>query len=283
VRGEEEGHTETDDEVFQGRDGTADRRLVEEAGRDAGGCDPERRHVGGNGMRPAAITFDGKKISEADLCAVFIGWASRDGWTAYAETHGWDIVLAKSGIQFGIQAKLRFTPTLLRQVMPVDDYGDVTGPHHRGILIPKLDSEIDIAMRACGVVAFSPYPRCGSFSPSLDAAIERGEWPTEKRLSLPDYVPDTIAGSSSPVQLTKWKISALRICAHIEIHGSITSKQIRQTYGVDARRWIGPFGWLLPKMDGEAIVGYVAGPKLKFAKQHPIVFEQIKSEMMAAQ
>ena len=232
--------------------------------------------------------------TEAALCADFISWAEKDGWTAYAETAGWDLILVKSDIQFGIQAKLKFNATLLRQVMPVDRCGDRTEPNHRGILIPKIDIEIDQAMRACSVVAFAPTRQTGyfghtyedgnrsDFAPSLNAAIERGEWPCEKRIELPDYVPDVVAGASSPVQLTQWKISALRICVHIELHGFITSRQIREKYGVDSRRWIDPgYGWLSAKKEGENVVGYVAGPKLKFPQQHPDVYAKIKSEMVA--
>ncbi|MGC4003205.1 MAG: hypothetical protein QM811_08755 [Pirellulales bacterium] len=36
---------------------------------------------------------------EAELCAAFIAGAVEQGWTSYAETKGYDIVLARGGIR----------------------------------------------------------------------------------------------------------------------------------------------------------------------------------------
>ena len=55
--------------------------------------------------------------TETELCNGFISCLPQD-WTAYAETAGWDILLAnKDGTQIGVQAKLRFNMAVLEQAI----------------------------------------------------------------------------------------------------------------------------------------------------------------------
>jgi hypothetical protein len=206
------------------------------------------------------------KESESALCTAFIAGAREQGWTAYPETSGWDIVLVRDGLQIGIQAKLTFNATLLRQALPVYTWGDDYGPHYRAVLVPKMPADALHVLQFCGLVGFHRYCS-GDFIPGIDPDHWQ-EWPAKKRIELPDYVPDVIAGASAPVQLTQWKIGALKICALLEIRGHVTREDFR-TAGIDHRRWV-PMRWLEIK-DGV----YVRGPKLIFQKQHPEVYPQI--------
>jgi hypothetical protein len=93
--------------------------------------------------------------TETELCAAFIPWAAQQGWTAYAETAGWDILLVDAGgRQLGIQAKLRFNATLLRQVLP-EQYQCEVGPDFRAILLP---ARVDLrgVLQICGIEVFTP-------------------------------------------------------------------------------------------------------------------------------
>jgi hypothetical protein len=114
------------------------------------------------------------------------------------------------------------------------------------------------------------------FSPGLNMNHSTGwhYWSPHKRSPLPDYVPDVPAGASGPVQLTKWKIGALRIVAVLELRGHVTREDFR-AHQIDPRRWTGPAGWL----QSTDIPGrYVRGPDLDFDKQHPTIYAQVLAE-----
>ena len=75
-----------------------------------------------------------------------------------------------------------------------------------------------------------------------------------------------------PVQLTRWKVAALRVFARLEIRGHVTRKDFRDL-GIDARRWLGPgVSWLQP---GTAPGTYIAGERPSLAAQHPEVWPQV--------
>jgi hypothetical protein len=103
-------------------------------------------------------------------------------------------------------------------------------------------------------------------------------WSPRKRCELPDFVPDVVAGASGPVQLTKWKVQALRLVARLEIRGHVTRQDFR-TLGIDPRRWLGPQGWLQadPERPGE----FTRGDALDFDRQHPTVYAQVLAETRA--
>jgi hypothetical protein len=211
--------------------------------------------------------------TEAELCAAFIEWVQPMGWTSYNECCGWDILLAHpDGRQFGIQAKLRFNATLFRQVMP--SLYEKSGPDHRGVLLPESGECID-PLNACGVAVIHCYS--DGFAPdyfSGDNCAPEG-WNPAKRHELPEFVPDVPAGASCPVQLTTWKIAALRVCELLERQGYLTAKEIKE-FGIDARRWTNPATkWLQPHPDGAG--KWVRGPRLEFDRQHPDVYAKIKA------
>lgn len=219
--------------------------------------------------------------TEAEMCSAFSAWALRQGWVSYNETSGWDILLvAADGTQIGIQAKLKFNLKVLEQCLPAWYYDAVggVGPDFRSILVPTYGAVCKPILDALGVGIFY-YDGYGRFCPELGRLDGRHYWNPSQRCKLPAYVPDVPAGASGPVQLTEWKISALRIVALLEIRGYITREDFKRNR-IDPRRWTGYFPegqeWLLP---GETPGQYVKGPGLKFAEQHPIVFAQIKAEV----
>jgi hypothetical protein len=215
--------------------------------------------------------------SETELCAAFIAWATPQGWTAYAETAGWDILLVSGdGLQLGVQAKLRFNATLLRQAIP-NEWHCETGPDFRAVLLPKLDRDIREVIEFCGLSHFTPSPfGRNAFRPMIDTLF-LDDWHPLTRCKLPTYVPDVPAGVPCPVVLTDWKVKALRVCAVLELTGSITSKQIRG-FGLDPRRWIHPFSkWLTAKHGTHGV--YIRGDDLPFDRQHVEVYANIKAEV----
>lgn len=217
--------------------------------------------------------------SEAAMCSAFTIWAQQQGWIVYPETAGWDMLLVNRAnqSQIGVQAKLRFNSTLIRQVLPgAGMWANVEyGPDCRAILLPKHDREVDDAMRTLGVISFSSMSG-GGFRPKIEGAVDfYGQWPADQRHPLPKHVPDVVAGASGPIQLTDWKVKALRLTAVLEVRGHLTRQDFRDV-GVDFRRWPAS-EWLIAGDEGR----YVRGPKLNVDRQHPTVFAEIRAEVLA--
>jgi len=231
--------------------------------------------------------------TEAALCAAFIADATRDGkWTAYAETGGFDILLVrpKDGLQIGIQAKLVLNARVLEQSLPDWYSHGTTGPDCRAVLVPDgcgggLSTVCDylgltvIQQRAPS----SRSPHATRFRPELPArpndwdywAMKRWhQWCPNNRIKLPEYVPDVAAGAAAPLQLTDWKIKAIKLAVLLE-HRPVQRSDFR-SLGISPTRWTDRHhGWLRATP-----VGYVATPHMpKFAREHPVNYRQIKADV----
>lgn len=227
--------------------------------------------------------------TEAELCAAYIEFAQRGGrWTAYPETEGWDILLVRNadGFQIGVQAKMAFNTKVLAQALEGGFCAwRATGPDCRAVLVPSAPAGAGEVCDALGIslIHYIGGHR-GDFSPQWMPGQHYGwpvgrewpEWSPDKRHQLPAYVPDVTAGSAAPVQLTKWKIGALKVLALLHLRGHVTRADLK-TIGIDARRWIGAgTGYLDPAGDGR----WIASSRLPdFEAQHPVVFPQVLSEM----
>lgn len=227
---------------------------------------------------------------ETDLCAAFLaGVAKTGGWTAYAETAGWDILLVRDadGFQIGIEAKLKLNAEVIAQALEDGYWPDRSGPDCRAVLVPEDSARggfdkiaayigFTIIRVATGSTAYCRPP----FMPSLPKIEDRqwghNDWhelcPT-KRYQLPEYVPDVAAGSSAPLQLTSWKIAAIKIAVTIEKRGYVTRTDFKH-HGIDHRRWIASVpGWL--KIENGR---YVANRMPDFKRDHPRVYAEIAAD-----
>lgn len=199
-----------------------------------------------------------KYATEAALCEAFIA-ALPDGWVAYAETAGWDILLvrAEDGLQIGVEAKLRLNLEVVEQCLK-GHWMSRTGPDYRAVLVPsgglgeRTSAHLGIVVltisprekweRVAYVTEHVIFPRLPT---SKQRYGDRGwhDWAPEARCELPEYIPDVPAGDTAPVQLTSWKIGALRICALIERFGGVERADFRELQ-IDASRWLCRGGWL---------------------------------------
>lgn len=228
--------------------------------------------------------------TEADLCAAFIEWAARNSYRCYPETADFDILAVDGdGWQIGIEAKLRMNVKVISQALP--RYSAEIGPDHRAVLVPSMDSEL---REFCGFVGLEVFYCMTRWTDrrGLRHQFDRDrrwrheamfDWNPKRRCDLPDYMPDVPAGVPSPIRLTPWKISALKVLARIEISGWITRKEIA-VFGIDPRRWTAGDGWLLP-LDGDPKRGgrWRRGDRCpKFDQQHPEVYAQIRAELIEA-
>lgn len=230
--------------------------------------------------------------TEAAMVADFSAWATHCGWTVYAETAGWDLLLVRpaDGFQIGIEAKLSLNAKVLCQVIEHDRWRCEEGPDCHAVLVPRPKSVngLEIIAARLGIVVItgaepSRHRRWKGhhFDPSLpdDRASSYGSvetWPErcpDQRHRLPDYVPDVTGGHSAPVKLTEWKIGALKVQIILETRGFVTRADFK-ALRVHPSRWT-QF-WL--RSNGEG--GWVQTAAMPdFKAQHPVNYEQIKADM----
>jgi hypothetical protein len=230
---------------------------------------------------------------ESDMCRAFIDNLPK-GWTAYAETGGWDILLSRDsdGFQIGIQAKLKFNAAVVTQALESSAYcADQAGPDCRAILIPSNEQGFDTICAYLGlmVIAIGPQAHWGEknklintyrFNPDLPTLQHSypqwHEWLPTKRHKLPDYVPDVTAGSAAPLQLTEWKINAIKMCILLARRGYLTRADFKHVR-IDHRRWLpGGQRWLVIADGGRC---YKAGPRLPDLKAvHPRNWAEIEAD-----
>lgn len=231
-------------------------------------------------------------LKETELCAAFIGEV-KEPWVAYSETAGWDILLVntKDQRQIGIQAKLKLNAKVMAQA--VEDHMalyDRPGPDYRAVLVP-FEQQSDLVALApyCGITVIAmrqpptnKWTSYALFSPHLPEVRRpygsgmEYEWfeqlPTT-RCRLPEFVPEVNAGSSSPLQLTPWKIAAMKLSVLMEQTGYLTRADFKRLQ-VDIRRFIGYDDWIVPGNNG-----FVKGKHFpNFRAHHPKVYAEIEAD-----
>ncbi len=231
--------------------------------------------------KPKAPAFE----SEIALCEAFLASVDERKWTAYPETCGWDILMVRraDGFQIGVQAKLKLNTDVINQAL--EDYGhwsaNKAGPDCRALLVPSSNGFGTICKYLALTVIVADPPgvlwkrRIQPRLPDPPPAWDSGEWPEwapAKRHKLPDYVPDVAAGASAPLQLTDWKIKAIKLSVLLDTHGSVHRTDFAYLQ-LDHRRWI-EGKWLV--LENGVFRTGPAMPNLK--KQHPKVYLQISAE-----
>jgi hypothetical protein len=207
-------------------------------------------------------------------------------WTPYAETAGWDILLVSDhdGTQIGIEAKLKLNSEVLAQCLPEGWYSDAsTGPDFRSILVPEGQTQANIGLFAqrFGISVISQndpkkdgyrsfYPELPKIGPPGYNINEWVDWLPNHRCQLPEYVPDVIAGDAAPLQLSQWKIQALKICCILKSR-PVQRSDFRELK-INSTRWLDRhLGWLVATTEG-----YVASKQMPdLISQHPTIFEQV--------
>lgn len=223
--------------------------------------------------------------TEVALCAAFLELVDKRIWTPYAETAGWDILLSRKvdGFQIGIEAKLALNLDVINQAIEQSAWQvTAAGPDCRAVLVPggtaKLGHICDYLGLVVIVMQSAQHYSKPRFYPALPAKPDewRGhsdwhEWCPTKRHKLPEYVPDVAAGAPSPLQLTDWKIKAIKLAVLLEKRGYVSREDFKHL-SLDHRRWVAS-EWIVagPK-------GYIAKAAPNFKKQHPTVYAKITGE-----
>lgn len=222
--------------------------------------------------------------TEADLCAAFIDWAKREGWTIYPETAGWDIVLVdKDGRQLGVEAKLTLNLKVISQALKGSIWSESKGPDFRAILVPEMQNDaIETILAVVGLSCFIPHqehyrrdePQRWRFQRYDEWRHDMHDWNPSERCALPDFIPDVLAGVPSPRTLSPWKVGALRVLARLELQGFVVRNDVSDCKN-DPRRWCASDGWLTQLGGGR---WGRADKTPKFEQQHPNVYLQILAE-----
>ena len=244
---------------------------------------------------------------EADLCALFIQeFNELPGWACYPEAAGFDVlVVHEDGRQIGVEAKMQLNAKVADQILPNlgDDYYGRPGPDHRLVIVSKItDASAGIAkmLDRLGVKVILPRKNSGfngdlfTFDRFYKIAEASGrtsifseqwlhDWNPSERCRVPILVTNLPAGVPSPVRLTPWKESALKVLALLRRQGFITAKQIA-SHGIGASAWTQAPGskpaWLAK--------GTVRGTWIEtehmpaFDKQHPEVYALAVDSIEAA-
>lgn len=230
--------------------------------------------------------------TEAALCQAFVDdIKAQRGWIVYPETAGFDILLVRedTGHQLGIEAKLRLNDKVIDQILPAEWAVD-TGPDWRAVLVPEAGGAIARLLTWAGVMILTPRREFGRRADgnygdrwTFDVgtrvrrygnAPEWHDWNPAKRCALPEIVPQVAAGVPAPIQLTPWKIGALKVLAILEIDGCVTRKDV-QACGCHPSRWCSADGWLEPLGEGR----WGRGRPPAFDQQHPAEYAEIMAKM----
>lgn len=241
---------------------------------------------------------------ETDLVAAFVECLGKpprnwgrvppigDGWTAYHETAGWDILLANTanGLQLGIEAKLTFNPKVLDQALTGLKYARSDGPDYRAVLVPRdacqqhmhrIATHLGIAVITIGrdedQSGFDMYPH---ELPIENQFYWQDLWPSWlplRRHPLPDYVPDVSGGAAAPVALTPWKVKAIKLMILLERNGSVSRSDMK-ALDISPTRWTDRYhGFLDPSPEG-----YVRSDRTPDLKaQHPKNWAEIEADFDA--
>lgn len=231
--------------------------------------------------------------SEAEMCALFIAVATGEvansdhrarpsGWKAYSEAWG-DILMVREadGFQVGIEAKLRLNDDVIFQAMEGRNSPTMPGPDCRAVLVPhgtgsRLHHEacLRFGIQVITITAEPEryQPLVQPTLPLRDDGCWDGRWPEmlpAARVALPAFIPDVAAGRPAPLQLTAWKIKAIKIACILERRGWLCRQDFKHIQ-IDHRRFLDS-QWLAV-VDG----AWRRGPAWPdFRKQHPRNFGEI--------
>ncbi len=185
--------------------------------------------------------------SEKDLCSSFSAHAQTLGWEVFFETSGFDLLLRRDGITVGIEAKLVPNILVLHQALP--KWHADAGPHFHAVLVPRASYEflgIAARLRIC-VIRPVELKRSRSWMRRHPYAEGLGaiEWqfPLTHAHEYPKapWIPDinvlTPAGVKSPKVITRWKITAVKLCLLAETQGYLTLLDFEQA-GLNIGTWV---------------------------------------------
>ena len=223
------------------------------------------------------------------MVAEFIGRLERgrhlEKWTVYPETAGWDLLLVhKNGFQLGLEAKLTLNNKVVAQALKGQSsyWCKTDGPDYRGVLVPNIGKQQHLGeiCQALGIgiitMGTEDHGICHFIDLPYDSEYCRWpNWGSMQRCPLPDYIPDVEAGRASPIQLTDWKVRAIKLSIILDRRGWITRDDFRAVK-ISPTRWTAhAYGFLIHTHPGQ----YERSSRTPdFRAQHPVNYAQIEAD-----
>jgi hypothetical protein len=205
-------------------------------------------------------------VKEVELCDRFKGALKNVGWVVYPETSGWDLLcVGPEEVQIGVEAKARANVSVLNQALHGDVFpgGRRVGPDFHAVLVPKSVTEFRHVARLLHLLCFDLEDiekNEDHFFLRLSALSYTDPrcWNHQKPEWVPPIVVDVPAGVPAPERVTRWKISAVKLCLRLRAQGYVTTRDFRE-FGVgftEYWRWrLVSIGKLrVPKLKGEGTV-----------------------------
>lgn len=223
--------------------------------------------------------------NEAALVATFVERVEKlrdKPWTVYAETAGWDLLLQhRDGYQLGIEAKLSLNAKVIDQALAgATKWHSTTGPDYRAVLVPEAKLQAHLG-RICDAIGLGVIALKTQYWQDLRLPDERyafsqwSNWCPEKRCELPDYVPDVTGGHAAPVQLTLWKVKAIKLMIVLERRGYVTRADMKALQ-ISPTRWTDAWQGFLARGEDNRFVRCHRTPDLR--AQHPTNWAQIEAD-----
>lgn len=235
--------------------------------------------------------------TEADMVAAFVEWnqAMRSPWTLYHETAGWDVLAVdpETGVQVGIEAKLSLNAKVLTQALPTQSWWQGNGPDYRAVLVPEKTCQNHFR-QICAPLGLTVLALSGQHDswragmrwsvagvytwPDQASNYENAwhPWMPAERCVLPDYVPDVTGGHAAPVQLTPWKVKAIKLLILLDRTGVVT-RQDMKALQISPTRFCDPWHGFLAA--DKAAGGYVRCSRTPDLRaQHPVNFAEIEAD-----
>jgi hypothetical protein len=204
--------------------------------------------------------------NEVKLCEELILVACMEGFRVFPEVNGWDLIIVDdTGVQLGIQAKMRPNLEVLAQAVR----RRYEGPRYRAVLVPRSSRAFRDVAYELGVSVFTlqmiraharrwnriKFPKC---SDRLFVFENMKEW-SDKTLWLPPVPGACPAGSPAPRPLTQWRVKAIELCFLLEERGFLSGEDFKAA-GINAAGWV-----VRGELVRDGKVGrfgrYVAGPR----------------------
>lgn len=177
-----------------------------------------------------------KFATEGELCDAFADAARKDRWDVYPECEGWDLLLVRDGLHYGIEAKLRCNLDVVAQVL--GHLRHEPYPHHVGVLVPKSTAALSEVCRQLRInVERPPAPSWSGHLPTWVpfCALHWGRSP-KGLIDLPPVPLASGGGRPNPGTMSPWRVSALRLIIQLKRRGFLLSSDFKAA-GVDIQRW----------------------------------------------
>lgn len=163
--------------------------------------------------------------TEAELCEPLVKLARDSGYEVHAEVSNWDllIVCRQTGMQCGVQAKLRPSVDVLAQAL---GHEKSPGPDLHAVLVPFSSPAFAAVADHLRVHVFrGVYLEHVSLPRIFESAFR---WTHKRREWIPEVEVITPAGVPSPRSITRWKLAAVKLCMLARERGYVTPADMRE-------------------------------------------------------